>query len=69
MVQGRAVEPAAGILVWRIVDAMDLDLSLQAALFDGPGVKGATLVDGVLSTMLDPVEIVNAAIRRKERAA
>jgi two-component system chemotaxis sensor kinase CheA len=69
MIQGRAVEPAAGILVWRIVDAMDLDLSLQSALFDGPGVKGATLVDGVLTTMLDPIEVVSAAIQRKERAA
>jgi chemotaxis protein histidine kinase CheA len=69
MVQGRAVEPAAGILVWRIVDALDLDLTLQDPLFEGPGVKGATLVDGILTTMLDPVALVNAALLRKERAA
>jgi two-component system chemotaxis sensor kinase CheA len=69
MVQGRSVEPVAGILVWRILDAMDLDLTLQDALFDGPGVKGATLIDGILTTMLDPVELVRAALQRKERAA
>ena len=69
MVQGRAVEPSAGILVWRILDALDLELKLQDSLFEGPGVKGATLVDGILTTMLDPVALVQAANPRKERAA
>ncbi|MGC4070293.1 MAG: chemotaxis protein CheA [Polyangiaceae bacterium] len=69
MEPGRAVEPTAGILVWRILDAMDLELSLQNALFEGPGVKGATLVDGVLTTMLDPVQLVVFAHPRSERAA
>jgi two-component system chemotaxis sensor kinase CheA len=69
MEPGRAVDPTAGILVWRILDALDLELSLQRALFDGPGVKGATLVEGVLTTMLDPVQLVLFAHPRSERAA
>jgi two-component system chemotaxis sensor kinase CheA len=69
MVRGRAAEPSAGILVWRILDAMDIEMHLQDAIFEGPGVKGATLVDGVLTTMLDPVALVQAALPRKERAA
>lgn len=69
MVPGRAVEPAAGILVWRIIDAVDLDLKIQEPLFDGPGVSGATLIDGVLTTILDPVALVHAAQPRKGRAA
>jgi two-component system chemotaxis sensor kinase CheA len=69
MIQGRTVEPVAAILVWKIVDALDLELSLQESLFEGPGIKGSTLVDGVYTTMLDPVELVNVALSRKERAA
>lgn len=64
-----ATEPTAGILVWRILDALDVELELQTALFDGPGVCGSMLLDGVLSTLLDPVALVEVAQPRKERAA
>lgn len=69
MVRGRDAEPTAGILVWRILDALDLDLNVQPALFQGPGVKGATLLDGVLTTFLDPVALVEHAHSSKEHAA
>jgi two-component system chemotaxis sensor kinase CheA len=69
MARGRATEPSAGILVWRILDALDLDLALQAALFNGPGVRGATLLDGILTTFIDPVALIEAAHPNKERAA
>jgi two-component system chemotaxis sensor kinase CheA len=69
MVQGRAAEPTAGILVWRILDALDLEMNVQPALFGGPGVKGATLLDGILTTYIDPVVLVGAACPNKEHAA
>jgi len=69
MGSGRAAEPTAGILVWRILDAVDIELNLQPALFDGPGVRGSTLLEGVLTTMIDPLALVEFAQSRRERAA
>jgi two-component system chemotaxis sensor kinase CheA len=50
-----------GILVWRIVDALDVEVSLQRPLFAGPGLLGAALVDGNLTTFLDPGALLDSA--------
>jgi two-component system chemotaxis sensor kinase CheA len=56
---GRVVR--GGILVWRIVDALDVEVSLQRPLFAGPGLLGAALVDGNLTTFLDPGALLDSA--------
>lgn len=53
-----------GILVWRIVDAMDVEVELNRPMFQAPGAKGAAIVEGNLTTFIDPAELLEAAEAR-----
>jgi len=57
--EGRGATPTGGILVWRILDALDLNVSLARPMFSGPGVKGSAIIDGTLTMFIDPSEFLN----------
>jgi two-component system, chemotaxis family, sensor kinase CheA len=65
----RAGEPPGGILVWRIIDALDVAVEVRPALFSGPGVRGMAMIDDVLTTFIDPLALLSAEGLAKENAA
>ncbi len=56
-----AADVRAGILVWRVADAIDVDVEMQPPLFDGPGVVGSGIVEGRLTSFFDPVSLAVSA--------
>lgn len=48
-----------GIMVSKIIDAMDVEVLLQKPFFDGPGVEGAALVQDKFTLFLDPVKLLD----------
>jgi two-component system, chemotaxis family, sensor kinase CheA len=55
-----------GILVSRIIDAMDLEVDLQQPFIKGPGVEGMAIVKDQLTLFLDPVELLQRVGFAKE---
>ncbi len=60
-----ATTVASGLLVWRIVDALDIPQTFDPPLFDGPGLLGSAVVDGCMTTLVDPCAIAIAAQPRE----
>jgi two-component system chemotaxis sensor kinase CheA len=52
--------PAAGILVSRIVDAMDVEVDLRDAEQGAPGLQGTAIVNDQLTLFLEPDELMAA---------
>jgi two-component system chemotaxis sensor kinase CheA len=48
-----------GIIASKIIDAMDVQVSMQRPFFDGPGLEGAAIVGEKLTLFLDPVALLN----------
>ncbi len=63
-----AVEARAGIVASRIVDAMDVDITMQKANLTGPGVQGSAIVDEHLTLFFDPVELIDGICNLQEEA-
>jgi two-component system chemotaxis sensor kinase CheA len=59
--------PTGGILVWRILDALDVSAALSRPMFAGPGIIGSAIIDGTLTMFMDPGELL--AWVREERGA
>ncbi|MBP1628817.1 MAG: CheA signal transduction histidine kinase, partial [Holophagaceae bacterium] len=51
----------AGIIISDILDALDVDVELKPADFQGPGLLGSAMVNGRLTLFLDPLQVVAAA--------
>jgi len=58
-----------GILVWRILDALDVTAEIKPPIFIGPGVLGTALIDGTLTTFLEPLALLTAEGLTREHAA
>jgi two-component system chemotaxis sensor kinase CheA len=58
---GRGSNPTGGILVWRILDALDVNVALSRPMFSGPGIKGSAIIDGTLTMFMDPSEFLTWA--------
>ncbi len=56
---GRA--PVAGIVISRILDALEADVELQPATLKGPGILGSAMFQGRHTLFLDPVDVVQAS--------
>ncbi len=54
-------EARAGIVVSNIVDAVDVEVSLDDSTLSGPGLKGSAIVQDKLTVFLDPTELTAAA--------
>jgi len=54
-----------GLLVWRIVDALEISTDFQAPLFEGPGLLGSAIIEGHMTTLLDPNHVIAAATPRR----
>ena len=50
----------AGILASSIVDALDVEATLQTSMVAGPGVQGSAIVNDRITIFLDPAELINA---------
>ncbi len=50
---------SAGILVSRIVDAMDVQVRLEQGGVKGPGLEGSAIVNSKLTLFLDPVRLLD----------
>jgi len=50
--------PSGGILVWKILDAVSVNVSLSRPMFSGPGITGSAVVDGKLTMFMDPTELL-----------
>lgn len=48
-----------GIMASRIIDAMDVQVTMQKPFFDGPGLEGAAIVGDKLTLFLDPVALLS----------
>ncbi len=55
----------AGIVVWRVLDAVDVGVDLQPPLFDGPGMVGSGIVEGHLTNFFDPVKLADAVTPKR----
>ncbi|HEX72920.1 MAG TPA: hypothetical protein ENN65_06360 [Candidatus Hydrogenedentes bacterium] len=55
---GEQVAPA-GILVSKIVDAMDVQVRLDPSGIKGPGLEGSAIVNNKLTIFLDPVRLLD----------
>lgn len=55
---GVNASPTGGILVWRILDALDVNVALSRPMFAGPGIIGSAIVDGTLTMFMDPGELL-----------
>ena len=64
----RNASPTGGILVWRILDALDVNIALSHPMFTGPGIIGSAIVDGTLTMFMDPGELL-AWVREARGAA
>ena len=62
------VEARAGIVASRIVDAMDVDVTMQKASLAGPGLQGSAIVDEHLTLFFDPVEFIDGVCTLSEEA-
>jgi len=58
-------EPSGGILVWKILDAVDVNVSLSRPMFSGPGIMGSAVVDGALTMFMNPTELLVWAARER----
>lgn len=54
----RTAEPTGGILVWKILDALDIDIELNRPMFTGPGIKGSAIVIDTMTMFMDPAELL-----------
>lgn len=54
----RSAEPCGGILVWKILDALDVNVTLARPMFTGPGITGSAVLDGSLTMFMDPSELL-----------
>jgi two-component system chemotaxis sensor kinase CheA len=61
----RAGTPTGGILVWRILDALDVNVALSRPMFSGPGVKGSAIIDGTLTMFMDPSKLLEWAMEMR----
>ena len=43
----------------RIIDAMDVEVTMQKPFFNGPGLEGAAIVGDKLTLFLDPVALLS----------
>ncbi len=59
--KGEVSKPRAGILVSRIVDAMDVSVTLEQTAVSGPGLQGSAIVQDKLTLFLDPIALVDAS--------
>ena len=50
----------AGILVSKIVDAMDVNVTVQPTTVQGPGIRGTAVVNGKLALFLDPEQLLDS---------
>jgi two-component system, chemotaxis family, sensor kinase CheA len=57
-VGGANASPTGGILVWRILDALDVNVALSRPMFTGPGIIGSAIVEGTLTMFMDPGELL-----------
>jgi two-component system, chemotaxis family, sensor kinase CheA len=58
---GTVAEAAAGIMVSNIIDAIDVEVTMQECSLVGPGLLGSAIVQGKLTVFLDPTELLEAA--------
>ena len=65
---GGNASPTGGILVWRILDALDVNVALSRPMFTGPGIIGSAIVDGTLTMFMDP-GVLLASVREARGAA
>lgn len=54
----------AALLVWRIVDALQVSAELDPPVLTAPGVIGSTIVDGQVTTLFDPVLVMAERLSR-----
>jgi two-component system chemotaxis sensor kinase CheA len=64
-VSERVGTPTGGILVWRILDALDINVALSRPMFSGPGVKGSAIIDGTLTMFMDPSKLLEWAMEMR----
>jgi two-component system chemotaxis sensor kinase CheA len=50
-----------GIVASRIIDALDVNVTLKKPFIHGPGLKGTAIIQDKLTIFLDPVELLDAS--------
>ncbi len=63
---GSEMQAKAGIIAAGIVDALDVDVSLDEGTVSGPGMQGTAIVNEHLTIFLDPVEFVDKVCSFRE---
>jgi two-component system chemotaxis sensor kinase CheA len=58
---GSEARARGGIMVSKIIDAMDVEVSLQKPFFEGPGLEGAALIQDKFTLFFDPVKLLDTA--------
>ncbi len=58
---GSVAQAKAGIVISDIMDALDVEVELEPAKVDGPGILGSAILQHNLTLFLDPIEMLRGA--------
>ncbi len=59
--RGTVALAKAGIVISDIIDALDVEVELEAATVNGPGILGAAILQHNLTLFLDPIDMLQGA--------